>query len=241
VDTDSNVLLALIAVRMAGAGGLSAKADAARILKKPILTAAERGLLAEADVPVPAPTAKEPDKTKTTKGYTLTDAGERLLRDATAPGAAEAAATAARAEVRRRAEVEQRKEVAALLQRLDADRAALRQRVESALPKKAKGEDAAKIQREVEKLARAVVGIADRLQKLEHALTGGVDADQLLRRIDEAVTGLRDRAPDLPPAPPPRPAPAAAPLGPGNAPPAIPAAAERPTVREMGPGVPVDR
>jgi hypothetical protein len=214
VETEANVLVALLAVRALGGRSAPAGHEVVKALKKPIQQAVAQGLLKEEthtqDVPV---AGKKPKKVKT-KMVELTEAGEGALRASANPEVL--AATQARALA---AQVE------ALGRNLDADRDALKQQVQAALSASAKGKDAGKLSQEVAKLAKSLETLTEKVRKLEEKVpkeSGG--ADTLAAKIDEGFAALRAqldqalRGLPKPAAPPDRPAPAPRAAGPTERP-----------------------
>jgi hypothetical protein len=181
VETEPNVLVALLAVRTLGGRSAPAGHEVVKALKAPIKRAVEKGLLREETLTeqVPAEGKKKP-KTVKTKVVGLTEEGERVLRASGDPevlAAAQARMVAA--------------EVEALRRGVDADRAALRQEVQAALagPGKDKGQD--KFQAEVGKLAKAVEALTEKVRQLqERQPKGGTGAEALMARIDEGFISL---------------------------------------------------
>jgi hypothetical protein len=181
VETEPNVLVALLAIRTLGGRSVPASHVVVKALKAPIKHAVEQGLLREDTLTEQVPVeGKKKPKTVKTKVVGLTEAGERALRASGDPevlAAAQARMVAA--------------EVEALRRGLDADRAALRQEVQAALagPGKDKGQD--KFQAEVGKLAKALEALTEKVRQLqERQPKGGTGAETLMAKIDEGFDSL---------------------------------------------------
>jgi hypothetical protein len=172
LEIDSQLLLVLIAVALKGGKNVPAGDEPFKMLKKLVASAKEKGLLAEnkADMPVTGKTGKV--TTKKVPVLDLTGPGETMLQQAGSPETR--AAIAAQQQTR-------------LLQNLDADRAALRQGILTAVKGKSKGADPAKA---LSDLSKTVAQLSERLAKLESTLAGGTD-EALLSRIDSAFAELR--------------------------------------------------
>jgi hypothetical protein len=212
VETEPNVLVALLAIRTLGGRVAPASHEVVKALKGPIKQAVEKGLLREDTLTEQVPVeGKKKPKTLKTKVVGLTEAGERMLHAAGDPEAL--AATQARMVAA---------EVDALRRGLDADRAALRQEVQTALagPGKDRGPD--KFQAEVGKLAQALERLTEKVRQLqERQPKGGAGTETLMAKIDEgfaslgaklerALQGL-SRAPAPRPSAPAQPSPASSP------------------------------
>ena len=219
MDTDPNLILALLAVRTLGGPSVPADADAIKALKKSVKEAVEKGWLKEDAVTETVPVEGKKPKTKKTAVVALTDEGERVLSEAARPEAL----AAARA-----------KGVAALIEHLHADRAALKTQAAEALAAKGDDKPAEKAAAELAKLSKDLAALAGRIEKLEAVLSRPAGPGAILAKFDEALAGLRARveqalggAPAAPaPAEPPAPAPAeppsvAAPPPPPAAPPTL--------------------
>lgn len=181
METEPNVLVALLAIRTLGGRAAPASHEVVKALKAPIKQAVEKGLLKEDTLTQQVPVeGKKKPKTVKTKVVGLTEAGERMLHAAGDPEAL--AATQARMVAA---------EVDALRRGLDADRTALRQEVQAVLagPGKDKGPD--KFQAEVGKLAQALEGLTEKVRQLqERQPKGGTGAEALMAKIDEGFASL---------------------------------------------------
>jgi len=229
VETEANVLVALLAIRTLGGRSAPISHPVVKALKGPIKEATDRGLLHEETRIEQVPVEGKKPKRVTTKLLGLTPAGEGLLRESAHPEAL--AATHGRIVA---AELE------SLRRTLDADRDALKQQVQAALSAKGKDKEAAsfdkdmgKLSKEVEKLAKSLATVTEQVRQLEaRQPQGGGGPGALMAKIDEGFAALRaklDQALDgLPkptaatshPPPPPTPHPAPAPTPPAPPPPA---------------------
>jgi hypothetical protein len=181
VQTEPNVLVALLAVRAIGGRSAPATHDVIKALKGPIKHAVEKGLLKEDVLTelVPVEGKKKPKAVKT-KVVGLTESGESLLRASGDPEAL--AVTQARLVS---------SEVEALRRVLEADRSALRQQVQAALAGQTRDKGQDKLHAEVAKLTTALDGLAEKVKALQEKLPrGGGGAEALLARIDEGFANL---------------------------------------------------
>jgi hypothetical protein len=181
VEAEPNVLVALLAVRALGGRSAPTTHEVIKALKGPIKHAVEQGLLKEDVLTELVPVAgKKKPKAVKTKVVGLTDSGEGLLRDSGDPEAL--AATQARLVS---------SEVEALRRGLEADRSALRQEVRAALAGQDKDKGQDKLHAEVAKLAKALDGLAEKVNALHEKLPkGGSGAEALLAKIDEGFANL---------------------------------------------------
>jgi hypothetical protein len=181
VETEPNVLVALLAVCTLGGRSAPASHGVIKGLKAPIKHALEKGLLHEDTLTEQVPVeGKKKPKTVKTKVVALTEAGERTLRDSGDP--AVIAATQARIVA---AEVE------ALRRGLDADRAALRREVQATLASQGKDKGQDKFHAEVSKLAKALEGLTEKVRQLqEKQPRGSGGAEAVLAKIDEGFAAL---------------------------------------------------
>ena len=150
METEPNLLMALLAVRALGGQSVPATNEVVKALKKPVKEAVEKGLLKE-DIhteQVPVEGKKKP-KTVKTKVIVLTEEGERVLRSSANP---EALAVTQAGVVR--------SQVEALQRSLDADRDALKVQVQAMLKAKGKDEGAAQHEKEVGRLGKEVEKVA---------------------------------------------------------------------------------
>jgi hypothetical protein len=177
VETDPNVLLALLAVRLLGGRSVQAAEPLLKNFKGPVKKAVEGGLLQEGKGKITTTTKAGKPSSKQVAVLNLTDQGEQFLRQAADP--ALLAATNAGY-------------LTSLRQSLEADRQQLRKEVQSALKPKGKGPDEKKFEKELETLAKKVNDLAKQLQKLE-AATQGADQSQVLTKIDQAFAAMTAR------------------------------------------------
>ena len=174
MEADPQVLLVLIAVRLASKRPVPAASEPFKMLKKPLQFAKDQGLVVETQVATTDKKGK-PAK-KLVASIDLTPKGDALLRSSAGPDVQAAIAA---------------QEKAAIRQALEADRVALRQEVVAALSAKSKGKtgDPAKA---IADLSKTVSQLADKLGKLEATLQSGSD-DALLARIDQAFAVLQQK------------------------------------------------
>jgi hypothetical protein len=177
METDPNLLLALLAVRILGGQSVPAGAPTLKGFKEAIRTATERQLLEEAKAGVPSTNKAGKTTMKKIAVLNLTGEGERFLY-ASAPPEAFAATAAAH--------------LAGLRQSLEVDRQRLRQEVLGALTAKGGAKGGASPAKDIGQLAKTVAGLSARLEKLEAKLQGGAD-EQVLARIDQAFATLTTR------------------------------------------------
>ena len=165
VNTDPQVLLVLLAVRMQG-GQAPAATEIFKGLKTGLKEAREQGLVAESTVPMSVTSKAGKTTVKKTAVLTLTEQGEMRLRQAASPEAL--AATGAG-------------QLQALQKSLENDRLTLRDEVAKALAKKETKGDPGK---EIAALAKSVATLLEKVQKIETAFQSQSDAG-LLARIDQ--------------------------------------------------------
>jgi hypothetical protein len=229
VDTDPTLLVALLAVRTMG-GHAPANAEVVKALKKPIQEAMGKGWLKDDQqtLTLPSEEGKKP-KTKKIAVVALTEEGERVLQQSAHPDTLaasqsrvhEAQARAHEAHAQAAGDHWQK-----LAEELEADRAALKQKILEVLPSKSEGRDAArqekevgKLHGEVDKIAKAVEALVSRIQKLEESQPAtGAGPEQILAKLEDGFAALRSkldsslagRKPTNPAATPPSPPPATA-------------------------------
>jgi len=171
VETD--LLLALLAVRLQGGRSVPAKSDALKSFKTSIAKAKSRNYLREQTIKVSVTNKTGKLTKKAMAVLDLTEEGERFLEQQAGPEAVAATTTA---------------HLTAIRQDLEADRQTLRSEVLAALSSKGKekGEGSAKA---LSALSKAVAGLAEKLQKLEAGLQQGDEA-KILSHIDQAFAAL---------------------------------------------------
>ncbi len=172
MEPTADVLLSLVAVQVLGGRGVPAGADVLKGFARVIPEAVRQGWLTEASVSAGGPKGR-----RKVKQLSLTEAGERLLRESTRPEVVAAQALA---------------RLAGFERGIEAEREALREQVLAALPARGKDAGTAKLAKEVEGLAKTVGDLAARLARLEAALAAG-GADAVLARIDQAFAALGAR------------------------------------------------
>jgi hypothetical protein len=174
VEADPQVLLVLVALRLASKRPVATTTEPLKSLKKPLQLAKDQGLIVESEVPALDKKGK-PTK-KMARVVDLTDKGSALLLANAGPEVQAAMASRQQAAVR---------------EQLESDRAALRQEVIAAIAAKSKAKtgDPAKA---VADLAKTVQQMAERLEKLESALRSGTD-DPLVARIDQAFARFEQK------------------------------------------------
>jgi hypothetical protein len=193
VETDTNLLLYLLTMRVLGGQAVPAASAPLKSFKPVIARAKSEGFVQERKAKLPVTKAGK-TTLKNAAVLDLTEKGEDYLRQSASPEAL-AATTAAH--------------LTAVRQSLEAVRKSLREEVLAALSSKTKKGDGS-LTKELAELSRAVATLAAKLQKLESAVQSGPD-DKVLARIDQAFDALRARfdralqgastAPGPPPAP----------------------------------------
>jgi hypothetical protein len=205
LETDPQILLALLALQMQGGRQVPATAAVLKSLKSQLQLAKAQSLIAERKVKLPVISPKTGKvASQDTIVFDLTPQGENRLREL-GDASIQAAAAAAQRE--------------ALKQTLEQDRRALRDEVLAALtgPTKAKGKDPSK---EIAALGKALEKIQESIRKMEAAIQGN-DSSAILTRIDLAFEAFLKKLDS------------AAPPDSGHRGPAAAAAVDKPTLQNV--------
>jgi hypothetical protein len=177
-----------------GGQSVPAASPILKAFKTAIQAAKEKKWLEETKIGIPTQNKAGKTTLKKTPVLNITEAGEQFVRQAAAPEVLAATASA---------------QLAALRQSLEEDRRKLREDVIGALAPKGKASGEAGLAKELGEVAKAVAGLAARLQKLEDKVQAGVD-EKVLARIDEAFGALTAKLGHALPRPSPVPPPARA-------------------------------
>jgi hypothetical protein len=177
VQTDSNVLVTLLAVRLLGGQSVPAADPLLKSLKPGVKEAVEKNFLQQGKVKVPTMNKAGKTTNKNVDVIQLTEAGERYLREAADPEAL--AATRAG-------------ELVTLRKNLEVDRKQFQDEVKAALKPQGKASGEGKIQTELSALSKKVDALAQQLEKLEKAAEGGGDS-AILNKLDQAFSSMLAR------------------------------------------------
>ncbi len=178
MDTDPNLLLALLAVRLLGGHAAPAGAEAIKALKKFVKDATDKGLLKEDTVTETVPVEGGKPKSKKVAVIALTEAGEQALRKAASSETLSAT---------------QSGHLHALRHRLEADLEALKGEVKTRLAASGKGEkDEDKVTKELGKLSQAVHDLVGKVGKLE-GLSPKSHGESVLTLIEQGYGGLKTK------------------------------------------------
>ena len=212
VQTDSNVLLTLLAVRLLGGHSVPAADPLLKNLKTGVKEAIEKNYLQQGKIKIPTVNKAGKTTNKNLDVFQLTEAGEQYLREAADSDTL--AATRAGELIAHRQKLEE--ERTTFRRQLEEDRKRLFDELKGALKSPGKNSAGGGIQKELSALAKKVDALAQQLEKLEKAAQGG-DHSPILSKIDQAFTAMLerlDRTLGAPPAPSvtPRSVPPAAPV-----------------------------
>ena len=178
MNTEPEILVALLAIRLLGGEDVPSNAEPAKSMKKHIEAAVTKNLLTKGKIR-PLTKSGRPGS-REIDAFSLSDDGIQLLNQACG---AEAAAVASAATIR------------TMQEELTKDRTALQAEIQAAFSKQSKSNPQAKIQKDVDALGKKVNELAKQLEKIETRLaaTDNDSESAVIAKLDHSFALFQER------------------------------------------------